>query len=192
MIFIAVDLNGQSVQIQRKNKMVPVPNIHVYRAHVGIITRYDTIRYNADLVSGWELIAANKDSLTISRPLQWADSFIASSGYRYPEGYVYWSEKRTRGKRIVRLLKVNTTEKRSFAWKDIEEIHYPTYTGNGSGCMGCILIPGFNIGFIIWAHQRWQPRRILMSEWRIEGEETKTHLDNLMISAPASKKQPSP
>lgn len=172
--------------------MVPVPNIHVYRAHVGIITRYDTIRYNADLVSGWELIAANKDSLTISRPLQWADSFIASSGYHYPEGYVYWSEKRTRGKRIVRLLKVNTTEIRSFAWKEIEEIHYPTYTGNGSGCMGCILIPGFNIGFIIWAHQRWQPKRIRMNEWKLVEARFEGHLDSLMISAPANKKQPSP
>ena len=192
MIFIAVDLNGQSVQLQRKNKIVPVPNIHVYRAHVGIITRYDTIRYNADLVSGWELIAANKDSLTISRPLQWADSFIASSGYRYPEGYVYWSEKRTRGKRIVRLLKVNTTEIRSFAWKDVVEISYPTYTGNGAGCMGCILIPVYNIGFIIWAHQRWLPKRICMDEWKLVEARFEGHLDSLMISAPANKKQPSP
>jgi hypothetical protein len=191
-ISILTESSGQPILLQRKNKKVPVPNTHVSRAHVGIISGKDTIRYNADLVSGWELVAANRDSLTISRPLQWRDSFIVSSGFRFPEGYVYWSEKRIAGKRIIRLLKVNTTESRTIAWRDIIELNYPTYTGNGAGCMGCILIPVYNIGFIIWAHQRWQPKRMRMSEWKLVEIVSIPHLNSLMISVPASKKQPRP
>lgn len=178
--------------LQKKNKLVPLPNSHVSRAHIGVLSRNDTIPYDADLVRGWELVAADKDSLTISRPLQWVDSFVIANGYRYPEGYVYWSEKRISGKRITRILKVISEEKRSIAWQEVVEISYPTYTGNGAGCMGCILIPVYNIGFIIWAHQRWQPKRIRMDEWTLLESEKEAHLDSFIISDPASKKQPSP
>ena len=91
------------------------------------------------------------------------------------------------------MLKVISDEKRSIAWQEVSEIRYPTYTGNGSGCMGCILIPGFNIGFIIWAYQRWEPRLIRMADWKlIDAKTVNNHLDSLIISAPANKKQPSP
>jgi hypothetical protein len=157
--------NAQGVVFVRKNKSFQLPNPHLIFHPIGVVAGKDTLLYTDDPSRAWTITMANADSLRVSRPIRWRDTLVNRQSGRYPDGFQYWKDVRINGKKMTRLIAFDTSETKAFSWTAITAIYYPTYSGKGNGCMGCLLIPGFNIGFIIWAHQRWKPRWIKMNEW---------------------------
>jgi hypothetical protein len=159
--------NGQGVVFVRKNKSFQVPNPHLIFHPIGIIAGKDTLVYVEDPSQAWTITLVNADSLRVSRPIRWRDTLVNRLSDRYPKGFQYWKDERIMGEKMTRLIAFDTLETKAFPWSDITAIHYPTYSGKGNGCMGCLLIPGFNIGFIIWAQNRWKPKWVRMDEWKL-------------------------
>jgi hypothetical protein len=167
LLFLSAS-NGQGVVFIRKNKSFQVPNPHLVFHPIGIIAGKDTLVYAEDPSKAWTITLVNADSLLVSRPIRWRDTLVNRNSFRYPVGFQYWKEERINGVKMTRLIAFETSETKAFPWTAITAFHYPTYSGNGNGCMGCLLIPGFNIGFIIWAQNRWKPKWVRMDEWRID------------------------
>ncbi len=161
------EIFAQEVFLKKKKKIFPIPNKNLSDQSIGIWSRYDTLAYIQDPIKGWKLFNATKDSLTVMRAIQWRDTLVSRKSGRYPDGFKYGYDLKKDGKKITRLYSVETSAYKRIAWSDVYFIKYPTYTGNESGCMGCLLIPGFNIGFIIWASNRWKAHTINMKEWEL-------------------------
>lgn len=158
---------AQEVFLKKKKKIFPFPNKNLSEQIIGIWSRYDTLEYIEDPIKGWKLLNATKDSLTVLRAIQWRDTLVLRKSGRYPDGFKFRYDLKKDGQKLTSLYFVETTTQKKIAWSDIYLIKYPTYGGNGSGCMGCLLIPGFNIGFIIWASNRWKAHIINIKEWKL-------------------------
>lgn len=159
---------AQTVLLPYQNNKIPFPNRKVYPAPVGVYTLTDTLLYSDDRMLGWTVMRADLDSFHIIRPSKWIDTLLRRNNEKYPEGYVFNKDVRVDGKRYTRLSKILETTTRSFAFRDVTRLRYTIYTGTTSGCMGCILIPGFNIAYVIWAKTRWNPRDILIDPSTIQ------------------------
>jgi len=166
-LLLPAEIFSQEVSLRKKNKILPFPNKELSVQSIGIWSRYDTLEYILDPIKGWKLINANQDSITVARVLHWRDTLVLRKSERYPDGFRYGYDLKKEGQKLTRLYFVETSEQKRFAWSDIDLIKYPTYSGKGNGCMGCLLIPGFNIGFIIWASNRWKAHTINMKEWEL-------------------------
>jgi hypothetical protein len=159
--------NGQRVRFIRRDKSFQLPNPHMIYHPIGVIAGKDTLVYAEEPSRAWTITLANADYLRVSRPIRWRDTLVNRRTSRYPDNYQYWKDERINGEKKTRLIKMDSSETKVFPWSAITAIHYPTYSGSGNGCMGCLLIPGFNIGFIIWAHNRWKPKWVRMDEWTL-------------------------
>jgi hypothetical protein len=157
--------NGQVVRFFRKDKSFQVPNPHLIFHPIGVVAGKDTLLYTDDPSRAWTITLANAHFLWVSRPILWRDTLVNRRISRYPDNYQYWKDERINGEKMTRLITMDSSETKFFPWSAITAIHYPTYSGNGNGCMGCLFIPGFNIGFIIWAQNRWKPKWVRMNEW---------------------------
>jgi len=158
---------AQTVQIVKGKKKVPFPNTKLGRAQIGVMTDNDTIQYVKGSEKGWEVYSAGVDSFIIRKPILIIDSLVPRTAESYPEGFEYGKRLKINGVKYTRIYKVISYDYRSFAYKDIRRLKYPTYTGTSSGCMGCILVPGYNVYFIIWALHRWDAKEIDMRDWKI-------------------------
>jgi hypothetical protein len=159
--------NGQRVRFIRRDKSFQLPNPHMIYHPIGVIAGKDTLVYAEEPSRAWTITLANADYLRVSRPIRWRDTLVNRRTSRYPDNYQYWKDERINGEKMTRLITMDSSETKVFPWSAITAIHYPTYSGSGNGCMGCLLIPGFNIGFIIWAHNRWKPKWVRMDEWSL-------------------------
>jgi hypothetical protein len=156
--------NAQGVVFVRKNKSFQLPNPHLIFHPIGVVAGKDTLLYTDDPSRAWTITLADAHFLRVSRPIRWRDTLVNRRISRYPDNYQYWKDERINGEKMIRLITMDSSETKVFPWTEITAIHYPTYSGNFNGCMGCLLIPGFNIGFIIWAHNRWKPKWVRMNE----------------------------
>lgn len=183
VVFLAgtVSAQGQKVfLVHRKNK-APFPNHYDHSRVIGVRTDTDTILYNKDLVEGFRIDEVGTDSVRLKRPLKYSDTCIRSADrfYRlssvtgHPEdsNYFYRKECKKEGVRYHLYVRVDQYEYRSYAYKDIRALKYPTYHGSGDGCSGCILIPGINVIWLIYAIKRWEPRNLDMAKWKFVVEE---------------------
>lgn len=167
-LILPICSTAQQVYLVQGKRRVPFPSIHATQARIGVWTDTDTLAYDSKSDYGWEPGWVTKDSFQVKRALKIADSIVLRNIGRYPEGYRYRSDFKKDGIKYTRLMKVLEYQYRVFAFKDVRKLQYPTYSGNGSGCIGCFFIPGFNIAFLLWAIHRYDARLINMGEWRVE------------------------
>jgi hypothetical protein len=166
-LFSPNEIFAQDIFLKKKKKTFPFPNKNLSDQSIGVWAKDNTLEYISDPVKGWKLVNASKDSVTVERAIKWRDTIIRRKIGIYPQGFIYGYDFRKDGQKLTKLYCVENSEQKRFAWSDIDVIKYPTYSGNGNGCMGCLLIPGFNIGFIIWASNRWKAYTINMKEWEL-------------------------
>ena len=176
LIFLACMASAQKVFLVHKKNKVPFPNINYHFDVLGLTTNTDTIRYNEDLVEGFRIVEVGKDSVKLRRPLKYSE-FSIRKGYKYnrpgapdvrplDSNYHLRKEYKRGGIRYYLFTRVDQYEYRRFAYKDIRTLVYPTYHGSGDGCAGCILVPGINVIFLVYAIRRWRPHRLDMTKWK--------------------------
>ncbi len=174
-MFLAGTMSAQKVFLVRERDTVPFPNLNYHFEILGLETDADTIRYD-DGVAGFRIVEAGKDSVKLRRPLKYADTSIRWSNRhdRHSDSgvslanlhYTHFKQYKSRGIWYDLFVRVDQYEYKSFAYKDIRTLEYPTYHGSGDGCVGCVLIPGINVIYIIYATRRWKPRRLEMKKWK--------------------------
>jgi hypothetical protein len=168
-MFLTGTVSAEKVFLVHKKDTVPFPNINYHFELLSLETDTDTLRYD-DGVAGFRIVEAGKDSVKLRRPLKYADTSIRwGNNYNRPSDsgvsladlyYTYFKQYKSRG------IRYDQYEYKSFAYKDIRTLEYPTYHGSGDGCVGCMLIPGINVIYIIYATRRWKPRRLDMKKWK--------------------------
>lgn len=168
ILLCCLPAGAQGIYLLKGKKRIPFPTIHGVREKIGVYTKTDTLEYTKDQKTGWEVSWSTVDSFQVRRPVSAVDTVVLRSGKQYPEGYEYNKYFKKDGVKYTLLTKVLEYEYRIFAFTDVRKIKYVTYSGNGSGCMGCILLPVFNIAFIIWVKQQWTAKELELGKYRRE------------------------
>jgi hypothetical protein len=168
LLFLPALAGAQGIYLIKGKKRIPFPTIHASPANIGVYTDKDTLAYIDGRFQGWEVTWATLDSFQVRRRVSSVDSVVLRKTPRYPEGYQYNKDFKKDGVKYTLLTKVLEYEYRVFAFNDTRKIKYVTYSGNGSGCMGCLLIPVFNVGFIIWAIKRWDAKELELERYSRE------------------------
>lgn len=172
LLLFCFPAGAQGVYLVKGKKRIPFPTIYGAPANIGVYTDKDTLEYTERRFEGWEVVWSTVDSFEVRRKVRSVDSVVLRRTERTPEGYLYNKDFKKDGVKYTLLTKVLEYEYRQFAFKDVRKIKYVAYTGNGSGCMGCILIPVFNVGFFIWAKKRWDAKELEVGKYaRVPREE---------------------
>ena len=171
LMFLAGTVSAQQVFLVHKKNKVPFPNDKYHFYVLGLETNTDTILYNEDLVKGFRIVEAGNDSVKLRRPSKYSEVSIRT-GIKYnrvrtvDSTYSYRKEYKRGGIHYYLFTRVDQYEYKSFAYKDIRTLKYITYQGSYDGCVGCILIPGINVIYLIYAARRDRPRRLDMKKWK--------------------------
>ncbi len=168
VLLLPVVAGAQRIYFVKGKKAFPFPTEHAARAKIGVYTERDTLMYNESLEAGWEVRWATVDSFQVQRPVRMVDTVVLRNSGRYPQGYQYTRDFKKDGVKYTLITKVLEYEYRVFAFNDVRKLKYTTYSGNGSGCVGCFFIPVFNVAFLIWAVHRWDAREVEVGEWKRE------------------------
>lgn len=146
-------LFGQTLCIQQGKKKIKI----LPGARLDVLTKNERRDFTADS-SAAEFLVKNisADSITLYRPVEWKDTFSykfnAWTGKDIPEKKRYY-------KVAIRF------EQKQFSLAEITQIKY-TYQSDqsGDGCIGCLLIPGLNIYYLL--SKRHKTRVFDMTRWK--------------------------
>ena len=159
---------GQKAYLTNGKMKVPLTEA----SWIGLTTTRDTIKYWGNKTESYYIVQTGKDSLVVRKPDVFADTVVLQDDlyagklqfdYRLDK---YYKENKVRYCKIRKVLSYQT---KTFAYKDLTTLTYPVYTGRLDGCIGCILVPGLNIWWLIDIKNR-QEKTLKMTQWKVEGE----------------------
>jgi hypothetical protein len=138
---------------------------------IGLTTNNDTVKFFGEKDLSYAIYETTKDSFLLRKPEKHIDTVVRTGEYasipRVRADFRYVKSFRKEKKRYASIILIESYTYKSFAYKDLTSIQYPPDAANTTGCIFCILVPVYNVYYILRMRRRSVPKNFNLPGWEL-------------------------